>query len=78
MDPRLKETQLKDKITYALALRFVNAYRIKTGVNPNSAIQNDQVLLANLVDELMTKFNSCEKYQELTSHHKEIKQRLND
>ena len=78
MDPKFKEQQLKNKITYALAIQYVNKYRINNGVNPQNAIQNDQVMLAALVDELMIKFKQCEQGKEITSHHQGIKACLDD
>lgn len=73
MDPKFKEQQLKEKVTYALALRYVNKYRDKNDIHPQTAIQQDQVMLSSLVEELLIISKNCDGCKAIYEHYDGIR-----
>lgn len=70
MDPKLKQQNLKNKITYVLALKYVHSER---DLEPQNALQHDVVFLTNLVDELIDMSRSGEGCKEIIEHYDGIK-----
>lgn len=73
MDPKFKEQELKDKITYVTALRYVHSYRNKNGIEPQTTQQNDQVIMTELMEELINRSRLCEPCKEIIAHYDGIR-----
>lgn len=78
MDQKLKDQRLKEDIAYAMAIRYVNKYRIKNGIEQPVALEFDRAVLSSLVEDIIKQCRGCEHCKELVEHYDGIRKYWND